>query len=205
MTDDRELLEAWRAGDKAAGSELFERHYDRLHGFLNSTLPDAAPDLVQKTMLACLEGRDRIQTDFVAYMFGTARQLVYREYDRRQRDGQRIDYGVSSAHELGPSPSSVIAQHQENGMLIEALRRIPLDYQVALELYYFQGMRGPRIAESLGIPEGTVRGRLRRGLEQLRKRLGEVEANPDQVRDASSTVDRWETDLVATPPELEPA
>lgn len=195
VSDDSELLEAWRAGDKAAGSILFERHFDRLHAFLSSTVPDAADDLVQKTMLACIEGRDRIQTEFSAYMFGTARQLVYREYDRRQRDGRRVDYGVSSAAELGPSPSSVLARHQQLDMMRTALQRIPLDYQIALELYYLQGMRGPRIAEALAIPEGTVRGRLRRGLDGLRKRLAEIEVDPEQARAAAGAVARWESEL----------
>jgi RNA polymerase sigma factor (sigma-70 family) len=195
MSDDRDLLDAWRRGDKAAGDVLFERHYPRLYGFLNCTIPDAADDLVQRTMLACIEGRNRIETDFVAYMFGTARQLVYREYDRRQRDGKRIDYGVTSAHALAPSPSSIFARHEIAQMLDAAKRMIPLDYQVALDLYYGQSLRGPRIASALEIPEGTVRGRLRRGLAALRKVLADFEANPDLLADAVRTIDGWEAEL----------
>lgn len=195
MSDDRDLLDAWRAGDKAAGDVLFERHYPRLYSFLNGTIPDAADDLVQRTMLACIEGRNRIETDFVAYMFGTARQLVYREYDRRQRDGKRLDYGVTSVHAIAPSPSSIFARHELVQMLEAAKRMIPLDYQVALDLYYGQSLRGPRIASALEIPEGTVRGRLRRGLEGLRKVLGEFEANPELLAAAVRTVDGWESEL----------
>jgi RNA polymerase sigma-70 factor (ECF subfamily) len=195
MSDDRDLLEAWRTGDKAAGDVLFERHYPRLYGFLNATIPDAADDLVQRTMLACIEGRNRIETDFVAYMFGTARQLVYREYDRRQRDGKRIDFGVTSVHALAPSPSSIFARHELVQMLEAAKRMIPLDYQVALDLYYGQSLRGPRIASALEIPEGTVRGRLRRGLEGLRKVLAEFEANPELLAEALRTVDQWASEL----------
>ena len=192
---DHELLEAWRRGDKEAGSELFERHFDRLYNFLRSAMPDGIDDLVQKTMLACVEGRDRIKGEFCAYMLGAARQLVYREYDRRQRDGNRIDYGVTSAHDLAPSPSSIMASHDRSALMYEAMRRIPFDYHVAIELYYLQGLRGPQLAESLGVPEGTARSRVRRGIRHLRKCIAELEANPALRRDASDTVDRWEREL----------
>jgi RNA polymerase sigma-70 factor (ECF subfamily) len=199
VATDRELLDAWRAGDGTAGSELFERHYDALYGFLWNKVPDSVEDLVQKTMLACVEGRDRIESDFVGYMLGAARRLLYREYDRRQREGARFDYGVSSAHDLAPSPSAQLAAHGEEVLLHAALRRIAFDYQVALELHYTQGIRGPQLAAILDVPEGTVRSRLRRGLAQLRVRLGELEASPALAREALTALEAWESELPEDP------
>jgi RNA polymerase sigma-70 factor (ECF subfamily) len=48
---------------------------------------------------------------------------------------------------------------------------VPLADQIVLELKHFEGCSGSEIAEALGIPEGTVRGRLSRGLERLRERV----------------------------------
>ena len=63
--------------------------------------------------------------------------------------------------------SAEAAQHEEQRLLLEALRRIPLDLQIAIELHYWEGMSGPDLAQVLDIPEGTVRSRLRRAREPL--------------------------------------
>ena len=62
----------------------------------------------------------------------------------------------------------------------EALRRIPLELQVALELYYWEGMAGPELAAALDLPEGTVRTRLRRGRQLVREQLTELGAPADE-------------------------
>ena len=171
MRSDFDLLEAWRGGDNVAGNELFDRHFSALYSFFRNKTQRGVDDLVQKTFLACVEGRDRFRQDasFRTYMFAAARRILYREYDRRHKQDERIDYGVTSAHDLDPSPSQIVARKGEQKLLLQALRLIPIDYQVALELYYVQGFRGPELAEILDVPEATVRSRLRRGLEQLKK------------------------------------
>ena len=62
------------------------------------------------------------------------------------------------------------AQRARDGLL-DALRRIPVDAQIVLELYYWEDLPAPDVARFLDVPEGTVRSRLRRALELLRERL----------------------------------
>jgi len=62
-------------------------------------------------------------------------------------------------------------------------------YQIALELYFFEHMTGPEIAEVLGIPEPTVRTRLRRGRLALQEQVKVLASSPADVR---STLDRLE-------------
>jgi RNA polymerase sigma-70 factor (ECF subfamily) len=81
----------------------------------------------------------------------------------------------TSVHELAPSPSHELRHRDERQHLLEALRRLPLDLQVVLELHYWEGLRGPELAEVLEIPEGTVRSRLRLGRDRLRRCLAELE------------------------------
>ena len=71
--------------------------------------------------------------------------------------------------------------------MLEGLRRIPLDYQVALELFFWEHLTGPEIAQVLGVPEGTVRTRLRRGRLALEEQVKLLAASPT---DASATIDR---------------
>jgi DNA-directed RNA polymerase specialized sigma24 family protein len=54
---DIELLEAWRGGDRRAGEQLFERHYAAVARFFRNKLEFGVDDLIQRTFLACVEGR----------------------------------------------------------------------------------------------------------------------------------------------------
>lgn len=198
MRDDFELLEAWRAGDEAAGNELFDRHFGSVYRFFSSKTPDTADDLVQHTFLACVEGRDRFRGDaaFRAYLFGVARRVFYRHLEHRARD-RNIDYEVSSLHDLDPSPSELTARRNEEKLVLAALRRLPVDQQVALELYYVQGLRGPEVAEALDIPEATVRSRIRRALDRMRVLVAELTDEPGLIRSTLSTLAQWSSALEA--------
>ncbi|MCA9705484.1 MAG: hypothetical protein KDK70_06540 [Myxococcales bacterium] len=82
-------------------------------------------------------------------------------------------------------------------LLLAALRALPVDLQVALELFYFEHIRGPELAEVLGLPEGTVRSRLRRGREILRERLQELLRSPGMVESTMTDLESWASSLRA--------
>jgi RNA polymerase sigma factor (sigma-70 family) len=178
MDQDVELLERWCEGDVAAGNELFSRHFHAVLRVFRFKVAHA-DDLVQRTFLACIEHRDAIRDArrFRAYLLRIARNELYAHL--RSRAGRTdLDTGVTSLHELGESPSTAAGRAQEHGRLLAALRRIPLDYQVALELFYWEGLTGDELALVLDVPVGTVRSRLRLGRQLLREQLGEREPTP---------------------------
>lgn len=194
---DLELLERWRGGDKTAGDELFVRHFDGIFRFFASKMSgDAVEDLVQSTFLACVEGKDAFRGDasFRTYLFAVARKLLYRRYrDRKKTDA--LDFGVTSLHDLGPSPTAALHAEQEQRLLLEALRRIPLDLQIALELHYWERLSGPDIAVVLDVPEGTVRSRLRRAREALQVQLQALADSAELLAATTSDLDRWADSL----------
>lgn len=192
MISDFDLLDAWRAGDRQKGDELFHRYFDSIYRFFSRKVHGEVEDLIQKTFLACVEGRDnfRKEASFRTYLFSIARHQLYRHWrDRKKND--ELDFTVSSLHDLGPTPSAEAARHQEQRLLLEALRRIPLDLQIAVELHYWEGMSGPELAQVLDIPEGTVRSRLRRAREALEKQLAELASSQDVLRSTLDSFDRW--------------
>lgn len=193
MRDDIELLEAWRGGDQAAGTELFDRHFRALYRFFRNKSVDGVDDLVQLTFLGCLEGRDRLRGDasFRTYMFAIARNQLYRYWHKRNKARDDTDFESTSIHDMTPSPSSVMAKQAEERILLEALRRIPLDFQIALECYYFENMRGPQISEVLDVPEATVRSRIRRGLEHLRRQIEVVANSASLLESTLMNLDGW--------------
>ena len=192
MRSDLELLDAWRSGDDDAGNRLFDRHFASLYRFFRNKVGDGIDDLVQQTMMGCVNGRDRFRQDssFRTYLFATARNILYQHFDRRGRE-ERVDYGSVSVVDLGESPSRIVAARAEQKILAVALRRLPLDDQIALELYYWEALTGPELAAALELGEPAVRSRLRRALERLRSLIAELAASPAECESASVDLERW--------------
>ncbi|MFO0632497.1 MAG: sigma-70 family RNA polymerase sigma factor [Nannocystaceae bacterium] len=179
-SDDASLLDAWRAGDARAGEQLVRRHAARLRRFFANKVDVVAEDLCQQTWAACIEARDRIEHDgagrsFASYLFAAARNRLINYYRQHQRQAQQFDPLVTSVAELGhgPSanPSGALAQHERRAKLHEALRSLPLDAQIALELHYWEHLSVREIGDALGVPEGTIKARLARARQQLHLRL----------------------------------
>jgi RNA polymerase sigma factor (sigma-70 family) len=198
--DDAALCGAWRGGDRAAGEALFERHFDALYRFFESKIPGDVGDLVQRTLLGCVEARERFRGDasFRTFLFAVARHELYGYYRGRQRNAA-LDFGVSSLADLAPGPSTALRRSTEREALLTALRTIPLDLQIAVELHYWEGLRGPELAAALEIPEGTVRSRLRRALEALRAALAAAGRPPAPLGDGDpeAALDAWAAALAA--------
>jgi RNA polymerase sigma factor (sigma-70 family) len=192
---DFELLDRWDAGDLDAGNELFERYFDEIYRFLEHKTNGEAQDLVQRAFLACLEGRKTFRrgSSFRTYLYGISRNLLHAYWRERKRAA--FDVGASTLLELGPSPSSIVAQRHEERLLLEALRSIPLDQQIALELYYWEKLSAPELSEVLEVPEGTVRSRLRRARESLEARLKELESSPERLASTLSNLEGWAVSL----------
>ncbi|HWB75952.1 MAG TPA: sigma-70 family RNA polymerase sigma factor [Nannocystaceae bacterium] len=197
MPTDLELLDAWKAGKVEAGEELFDRYFDALYRFFGNKVTDGIDDLVQQTMEALQKSRDTFRGDssFRTFVFGAARNILFKYFERRTRDAQRFDHETMSVADLGESPSRVIAARADQRVLALALRRIPLDYQIALELYFWEDMTGPQLAAALGLKEPAVRSRLRRALELLRKVIAEVAASPEETQSVSLDLDKWASSL----------
>ncbi|MEZ4448476.1 MAG: sigma-70 family RNA polymerase sigma factor [Nannocystaceae bacterium] len=197
MASDDELLKAWRAGDEDAGVELFERYYDAVSRFFHSKAWDAAADLIQRTFLACLETRDRMRegTTFRCYLFGVARNILFEHYRGKRRDGNRLDFGERSLADLGATPTTALVRAQESQLLLQALRQIPLEHQVILELYYWEDMTALDIAAVLGVPEGTARTRIRRAKQLLEAELARLATTPQLLQSTVSDLDAWAAKL----------
>lgn len=186
---DRELLEAWRAGDRKAGDALFGRYFRSLFVFFSSKASDAVEDLIGRTMTACLQSLHRFRDDgsFRSYLFGIARHELFGHY-RRLRTEDAIDFGVTSVCDLAPGPSQWIHAHEEQQALVAALRQLPLELQITLELHYWEDLTTAELAVALEIPQGTVKSRLRRAREALAERMRAGAEAPEVSVDA---LERW--------------
>ncbi len=195
MSADHELLERWRAGDAEAGTVLFERHFDALCRFFRNKLADgdAVDDLIQRTFVALVEHRDQFRGDSSVrtYLFTVARHELYGHLRRNLREQSRFDPLEQSVHDRAPSPSTIVAQRKEQRLLLEALRRVPVELQVVLELYYWEDLSASELAAVLELPEGTVRTRIRRGRQLLEQALTELAAGDEVLASTLAGLDDW--------------
>jgi RNA polymerase sigma-70 factor (ECF subfamily) len=190
---DGELLEQWRAGDAVSGEALFERYYDMVERFFLNKIGSGVQDLVQETFMRCVESRERIKDNdrFRMYMFGIAYNVLSGHLRERYRGDRAIDLSEVSVCDVAPGPSSLVANRREHRLLIEALRNIPVEDQVILELHYWEQLSTHEMAEVIGIPVGTARGRLQRArakLEEVMRRLAET---PQDLASTLARLDDW--------------
>jgi RNA polymerase sigma factor (sigma-70 family) len=194
---DAELLAAWRAGDPKAGSRLVDRHFRAVYGFFRNKLGGEVEDLVQRTFLAVVKSRDVYRGDasFRTYLFAIARNELLQHF--RQRGSAHVveDLGAMPSEHLDPDPdpgaSTILHARGEHRLLLRALRRVPLDDQIALELVYFEELGTPEVARVLGVPEPTLRGRLQRARARLHEQIEALRAEGEALRDTTVPLDDW--------------
>ena len=174
---DFDLLEAWREGDREAGGILFDRHLSSVTRFFKNKVTGNLEDLVQDTFLACVDGRDRFagRSTFRTYLFAVARNILFDHYRTRDRT---FDPLLSTVAGHATSPISALASDDDQRLLLRALRELPADFQVTLELFYWEGLQGSELAEVLGISPHTVRSRLSRSRAALREAVQRLATAP---------------------------
>lgn len=187
MTTDLELLANWRAGDRAAGGELLSRHFDSLYRFFANKIPEEAEDLIQATLASCVRYADKLAqaSSFRAYLFTIARNELYRCL-RKRGPAADIDFGVSSIVDLAPSPATHAAAAERDRDLLGALRALPVEAQVVLELHYWEDLSASELADVLSLPTGTIKSRLRRAKQLLTQALRRGKEAPQD-----DALDKW--------------
>jgi RNA polymerase sigma-70 factor (ECF subfamily) len=195
MDSDEQLLDAWRAGDKRAGSALFQRHFNTVRRFFANKIDDPADaeELVQRTFMACVEGRDRFEgrSSFRTYLLGIARNQCLTHWAIRRAEKISDDVEVHAIADLTDRPSSILARDATQRMLLEALRHIPLRDQVVVELYYWEELSGRELAEILGVTEETARSRLRVAKQALRKAMRRMEKLTGLPETTDEDLESW--------------
>lgn len=193
MESDEHLLRSWRDGDTQSGQALFARYYDRVSRFFANKVTTDRADLVQATFSACLHKVDGLEkaASFRSFLFSIARFELLHHYRRKSRREVELDAQQHTVCDLDPTPSGVIAQHEEQRLLLEGLRRIPIDLQIVLELSYWEKLTSAEIGDLLGVPVGTVKSRVRRAREKLDEQLAALADSQQRLESTVSDLEKW--------------
>lgn len=199
-SSDFELLARWQGGDALAGNTLVSRHYATVRRFFEVRLTHVAEDLTQRVFLDCMHALDRgaVHTSFRAYLLGIARNRMLmhlRSTTRHDELRQFADDGRDRPSRK-TSLTAVFARMQQHHLLLRAMVELPPDLQIALQLYYWDGLSTAEIGEVLQVPASTITTRLARARELIKRELARTgtpsPARASLLRDLAG----WTTSLV---------
>jgi RNA polymerase sigma factor (sigma-70 family) len=193
---DHELLLAWRGGDRRSGGMLFDRHFATVRRFFHNKActESEVEELIQRTFAACVESVERFRADasFKTWLLAIARNVLrewIRETLREGVDDNEVDQLCSE--QRGPGLSSRLDVQREHHLLLAALRRLPLESQLLLELFYWEELTAGELAEVLGVPEGTIRTRLRKAKLELSGTIDQLARTKAELDSIHSGLEGW--------------
>jgi RNA polymerase sigma-70 factor (ECF subfamily) len=175
---DEELMGLVREGEMAAFEVIYDRHSRvafslayRICGTRSS-----AEDVVQEAFLALWRSgarydrtRGSVRTWVLGIVHNRAIDALRRNvvHDRRRAS----DDGIAERLEAPERTDAEVAQRDEAREIRVALQALPEEQSRVIELAYYGGFTHTEIAEMLNAPVGTIKGRMRLGLEKLRGAL----------------------------------
>ncbi len=186
-SSDGALLDRVVAGDTAAFELLYDRHSKTAYGLAHRILnePGVAEDVVQDAFLTVWrqaetygQARGSVRSWLLAIVHHRAIDYVRRRHEDRQQplEDMTLLPGETDTWEQA-------RQGVEGGYVRAALDSLPPDQQRSIVLAYFGGYTHDEIARLLDVPLGTVKGRLRIGLQKMRGYLRPLGIGIEEVRE----------------------
>jgi RNA polymerase sigma-70 factor (ECF subfamily) len=182
---DEKLMLRFQAGDASAFEVLVRRHRTPVFSFLLRLTGDRAraEDLCQEAFLKAVRAaadwapRARFQT----WLYAIARNQAVDEARRQAfRRADPLDGAPAAAMASdGPSPDRSAESSLLRPKLEAALAALPEEQREVFLLREYAGLRFHEIASVTGVPENTVKSRMRYALEGLRQRLAAVGIGPE--------------------------
>jgi RNA polymerase sigma-70 factor (ECF subfamily) len=170
---DRADVARVRGGDVEAFAAIVRRWQTPLVNLAYRFCGDRgrAEEMAQEAFLRAYRGLDGFRGDaaFSTWLFSLATNVYCSELRRIPQRMVALDEAPEPA-----DPASMIEAHERRDRDLAVRRAVlalPPKYREAMLLFYFHEMDVPAAAQSLGLPEGTVKARLHRGREILRAKL----------------------------------
>ena len=185
-SEDEALVRRMAAGDEQALGALYDRWHAVVHGVVSRLLrqPNDVEDVVEETFWQAWRQAarfDRTRGAVQTWLLTIARSRALdrvRALRRRREEPLEGDDGqvvVQQAAEGDPGLDAEASERRR--IVVAALAGLPAEQREALELGYFGGLSQTEIAERTGQPLGTVKTRMRLGMQKLRSQLQVLRSN----------------------------
>ena len=176
---DEQLMARAKAGNDAAFEELYHRYARRLKGFFFLQLggdEELAADATHDVFLRAYEARNRYQEgkSVSTWLFTIAYNICRNHYRSNAYETQ-----LSATLDAEPISEEQIEIQLDAAALDDALAQVlselPPPLHQLFSLHYQEELTIPQVAEIVGIPEGTVKSRLHKTMNIIRKKLKRYE------------------------------
>jgi RNA polymerase sigma factor (sigma-70 family) len=177
IRDDEQLIELFLAGAsddaEAAFETLVARHRPAVMTVCQRVLdrPEDAEDAAQATFVALVRnaGRIRDRRVLLSWLYGVAYRIASRMKAQSER---RRELHSRAGGRVSPIRADDAAAFRELRQLVQdEVDQLPEDFRTLVVYSYLEGKSNEEVAQSLGCPVGTVKGRLWRARGMLRERL----------------------------------
>ncbi|HME32798.1 MAG TPA: sigma-70 family RNA polymerase sigma factor [Terriglobales bacterium] len=170
--DEMRLIARLRAGDQQAMSELYDRYAKVVYAVALRVMQDAAAaeDVLQDIFLQLWRNPDAFDASrgsLAAWLSVIARHRSIDRLRKRRPETDIEECVITSGPDLRGETERTLVVEKVRGALAE----MNPNQRTALELAFFQGLTHAEIAEKTGEPLGTIKTRIRSGLQQLRARF----------------------------------
>ena len=177
---DEQLMGRVQADDIRAFEQLYDRYAMRAFRIARSVCRDSgrAEDAVQEGFMCVWRGRMGYRPTTSSFKTWAMQIIRYRAIDSSRREGSRPPVAEPTGDEAEPASASVAEQvlaSSEAQALRASLQRLPEAQSEVIALAFFGEMTHSEIAQQLSLPPGTVKGRMRLGLEKLREEMQSLE------------------------------
>lgn len=172
--DDAELVKRIVHKDRQAFAELYDRHASRVYGLVVRILGEnmAAEEATQDTFMKLWTSAHSFSPQkgtLITWLLTIARRTAL---DRVRLENRRPDFGSPTDPEdiwpYIPAPESQTDETRWRSLYF-ALHELPDEQRQVIESSYYYGMSQSQIAEVLDLPLGTVKTRMRLGMQKLRQ------------------------------------
>jgi RNA polymerase sigma factor (sigma-70 family) len=168
-----ELARRFRRGEGAALEEAYDRHARLVYALALRSLGahHDAEDVTQQVFVRAWRGRAGLDPDrgsLGSWLVGITRRQIADRFAARARDRDLADRAgrIAEPRVVGDAPAAVV----DVVAVAHEIERLPRPQRVVVRLAFFADLTHQQISEATGLPLGTVKSHLRRGLERLRRR-----------------------------------
>ena len=199
--------------DAAALAQLYDRHAPAVYALARHMLgPADAEEVVQEVFLVLWRKAgqfDPARSTFGAWFMAIARHRVLDElrrrgYRHRVQAAEAVHAVLAAAADPAPSVEEAVWRRERGGAVLRALEGLPAEQRRVLVLGYFGGLSHAAMATHLGWPLGTVKKRVRLGMQKLRAALaGYAPDEADAAAAATGLVSAMAPAVPVPPPSAE--
>ena len=182
---DEDLMQLMRRGDPRAFEAVYERHSGAAFSLAYRMVGrgNVAEDVVQEAFLSIWRSGaryERARGSVRTWVLGIVHHRAIDQLRRSSVHSKRraSDEGIEDRIESGERTDVEVARRDEAQAIRTAMETLPPEQSHVIELAYFGGFTHTEIADILETPVGTVKGRMRLGLEKLRQSLRLLEMQP---------------------------